>query len=56
MDHPISKGYLCRKARGFIADIQYHKDRLLYPKKRVGERGVYTNCRACGQRWKTAKP
>ena len=39
MDHPISKGYLCRKARGFIADIQYHKDRLLYPKKRVGERG-----------------
>ena len=39
MDHPISKGYLCRKARGFIADLQYHKDRLLYPMKRVGERG-----------------
>ena len=33
MDHPISKGYLCRKARGFIADIQYHKDRLLLPQK-----------------------
>ncbi len=38
-EHPISKGYLCRKARGFIEDMQYHKDRLLYPKKRVGEKG-----------------
>ena len=38
-EHPISKGYLCRKARGFIQDMQYHKDRLLYPKKRVGEKG-----------------
>ena len=38
-EHPISKGYLCRKARGFIADLQYHRDRLLYPMKRAGERG-----------------
>ena len=38
-EHPISKGYLCRKARGFIQDMQYHKDRLLYPKKRVGKKG-----------------
>ena len=38
-EHPISKGYLCRKARGFVEDMQYHKDRLLYPKKRVGEKG-----------------
>ncbi len=38
-DHPISKGYLCRKARGFVQDMQYHKDRLLYPKKRVGKKG-----------------
>jgi anaerobic selenocysteine-containing dehydrogenase len=38
-EHPISKGYLCRKARGFMLDMQYHKDRLLHPMKRVGERG-----------------
>jgi anaerobic selenocysteine-containing dehydrogenase len=38
-EHPVSKGYICRKAKGFIDDMQYHPDRLLYPKKRVGERG-----------------
>ncbi|MDJ0926517.1 MAG: molybdopterin-dependent oxidoreductase [Gammaproteobacteria bacterium] len=38
-EHPISKGYLCRKARGFMEDMQYHPDRLLYPQRRVGERG-----------------
>ncbi|UCG71583.1 MAG: molybdopterin-dependent oxidoreductase [Chromatiales bacterium] len=37
--HPISKGYLCRKARGFIDDMQYHPDRLKYPMRRAGERG-----------------
>ena len=37
-EHPVSKGYTCKKAHGFL-DMQYHPDRLLYPKKRVGERG-----------------
>jgi anaerobic selenocysteine-containing dehydrogenase len=39
-DHPISKGYLCRKARGFMQDLQYHPDRLKYPMRRAGERGA----------------
>ncbi len=38
-EHPISKGYMCRKARGFMQDMQYHPDRLKYPQKRIGERG-----------------
>ena len=37
--HPISKGYLCRKARGFIQDMQYHKARQFYPQKRLGKKG-----------------
>jgi anaerobic selenocysteine-containing dehydrogenase len=38
-EHPISKGYLCKKATGFIKDLQYHRDRLHHPMKRVDERG-----------------
>ena len=37
-EHPVSKGYTCKKAHGFL-DLQYHPDRLLYPQKRVGKRG-----------------
>ena len=37
-EHPVSKGYTCKKAHGFL-ELQTHPDRLLYPMGRVGERG-----------------
>lgn len=37
-EHPVSKGYTCKKAHGFL-ELQYHPDRLLYPLKRAGARG-----------------
>jgi anaerobic selenocysteine-containing dehydrogenase len=37
-EHPISKGYTCKKAHGFL-ELQEHPDRLRYPMKRMGERG-----------------
>ena len=37
-DHPVSKGYTCKKAHGYL-ELQEHPDRLLYPMQRVGERG-----------------
>ncbi len=37
-DHPVSKGYTCKKAYGSI-ELQYHPDRLLYPMRRAGARG-----------------
>ena len=37
-DHPVNKGYLC--PRGIAARVHiYKEDRILYPMKRVGERG-----------------
>ena len=37
-DHPVSKGYTCKKAHGWL-ELQYDPGRLLYPRRRVGERG-----------------
>jgi anaerobic selenocysteine-containing dehydrogenase len=37
-DHPNNKGYICTKGKAEPGRL-YHPDRLLYPKKRVGERG-----------------
>lgn len=37
-EHPISKGYTCKKAHAAI-DLQNHPDRLLHPMQRVGARG-----------------
>src|SRR3989304_7453105 len=37
-DHPISKGFMCEKG-GLILEHLYHKDRVNYPLKRIGERG-----------------
>ncbi len=37
-EHPVSKGYTCKKAHGFL-ELQEHPDRLRYPMKRTGERG-----------------
>ncbi len=37
-EHPVSKGYTCKKARGSVL-LQDHKDRLRHPLRRVGDRG-----------------
>lgn len=37
-DHPLSKGYLCVKGKASL-DITYSPDRVIYPQRRVGERG-----------------
>ena len=37
-DHPVTRGYLCTKARFYVPRIT-HQDRLLYPQARVGPKG-----------------
>ena len=37
-DHPITRGYLCTKARFYVPRIT-HADRILYPQARVGAKG-----------------
>ncbi len=37
-DHPLNRGWLCERSKGFIEHL-YHEDRLNYPVKRAGERG-----------------
>jgi anaerobic selenocysteine-containing dehydrogenase len=37
-DHPITRGYLCAKARFYVPRIT-HRDRILYPQVRVGAKG-----------------
>jgi anaerobic selenocysteine-containing dehydrogenase len=37
-NHPNNKGYICTKGKNEIGRL-YHPDRVLYPLKRVGERG-----------------
>ena len=37
-EHPVSKGYTCKKAYGSI-ELQYHPDRLSHPIRRTGARG-----------------
>jgi len=37
-DHPYTKGFICRKMRGYPERV-YGKDRLLYPQVRVGKKG-----------------
>lgn len=37
-NHPMTRGGLCQKLKGF-AEHHYHPDRLLYPLKRVGPKG-----------------
>jgi anaerobic selenocysteine-containing dehydrogenase len=36
--HPITRGFLCGKVTRYL-ERQYHPDRLLYPQRRVGEKG-----------------
>src|SRR5436190_5373067 len=37
-EHPFTNGFLCAKVNRYI-DRTYHRDRLLYPMKRVGDKG-----------------
>jgi len=37
-DHPITRGYLCPKGYNLIKYV-YHKNRVLYPLRRVGKKG-----------------
>jgi anaerobic selenocysteine-containing dehydrogenase len=37
-DHPVTRGFLCGKVARYL-DRQYSPDRLLYPQRRVGEKG-----------------
>lgn len=36
--HPVTRGFLCGKVARYL-DRQYHPDRLLYPRKRIGPKG-----------------
>ncbi len=45
-EHPISKGYTCKKAHGAL-ELQHHPDRLRYPMQRLGERGEGKWARIC---------
>lgn len=38
-DHPFTKGFLCRKVNHYLERV-YHRDRLLYPMKRIGPKGT----------------
>ena len=37
-DHPVTRGFLCGKVTRYL-DREYSPDRLLYPQKRVGDKG-----------------
>lgn len=37
-EHPFTRGFLCQKVSHYL-DRVYHKDRLLYPMRRVGKKG-----------------
>jgi len=37
-DHPVTRGFLCGKVAKYL-DREYSPERLLYPLKRVGEKG-----------------
>src|SRR3954468_4844521 len=37
-EHPFTNGFLCAKVNRYI-DRPYHRDRLLYPMKRLGPKG-----------------
>ena len=37
-DHPFTSGFLCAKVNRYL-ERTYHRDRLLYPMRRVGRKG-----------------
>ncbi len=38
-DHPFTRGFLCPKVANYL-DRVYHRDRLLYPLRRIGPKGT----------------
>lgn len=38
--HPMTRGRLCEKMDGFLTDVVYNPDRVVYPLRRVGEKGL----------------
>ncbi|MEM4808781.1 MAG: molybdopterin-dependent oxidoreductase, partial [Candidatus Nezhaarchaeales archaeon] len=38
-EHPVSRGFVCKERINHMIDFIYHPDQLMYPLKRVGERG-----------------
>jgi anaerobic selenocysteine-containing dehydrogenase len=38
-DHPMTRGQLCEKVDGYLTDVVYNPERVLYPLKRVGAKG-----------------
>jgi len=38
-DHPFTQGFLCTKVNRYV-DRTYHRDRLLFPQRRVGPKGA----------------
>ena len=38
-DHPFTQGFLCAKVNRYL-ERTYHRDRLLYPLRRVGPKGA----------------
>ena len=37
-DHPVTQGFLCAKVNRYV-ERTYHRDRLLYPMRRIGPKG-----------------
>src|SRR5438093_7941542 len=37
-EHPFTRGFLCAKVNRYV-ERSYHRDRLLYPMRRVGPKG-----------------
>src|SRR5215211_5677871 len=37
-DHPVTQGFLCAKVNRYV-ERTYHRDRVLYPMRRVGPKG-----------------
>src|SRR4051812_33212092 len=38
-DHPVTQGFLCTKVNRYV-ERTYHRDRLLYPMRRIGPKGT----------------
>jgi len=38
-NHPMTRGKLCEKMDGFLSDVVYNPERVLYPLKRTGAKG-----------------
>src|SRR4029453_9323711 len=38
-DHPFTQGFLCAKVNRYV-DRTYHRDRLIFPQRRVGPKGA----------------